>query len=173
LLILDVQPGQADFLEEVRLLGRWLIEPDVELALDPEWSLPAGHVPGQEIGSTDAATINQISYYLARIRKLRNLPQKVLIVHQFTETMITGREDLVDRPGVAIVYNVDGFGTAELKKNVYDQLAYQSGAGAVARRPAGGGRFNGFKLFYNEDTGLMSPAQALGLKPAPDVVVYE
>jgi hypothetical protein len=173
ILILDVQPGQAQFVEEVRQLGPWLIEPDVELALDPEWNLPAGHVPGREIGSTNAATVNQVSYYLARIRHLENLPQKVLIVHQFTEGMVTERDRVLDRPGVAIVYNVDGYGTADQKKNIYRQLAYRSGAGAGSTHPPGGGRFNGFKLFYKEDTGLMSAAQALGLAPPPDVVVYE
>jgi hypothetical protein len=43
----------------------------------------------------------------------------------------------------------------------------------VSRRPPGGGRFNGLKLFYKEDTGLMSPVQALGFDPPPDVIVYE
>jgi hypothetical protein len=173
ILILDIQPGQSEFVEEMRALGPWLIEPDVELALDPEWNLPAGHVPGREIGSTDAATVNQASYYLARIRRLRNLPQKVLIVHQFTEGMVTQRDRVLNRPGVAIVHNVDGYGTADQKKIIYGQLAYGSGAGAAATRPPGGGRFNGFKLFYREDTGLMTAAQALGLGPPPDVVVYE
>ena len=172
ILILDIQPGQSNFVEEVRQLGPWLLEPDVELALDPEWNLRAGQVPGREIGSTDAATVNQVSYYLARIRRLENLPQKVLIVHQFTDAMVSERDRVLDRPGVAIVHNVDGFGTADAKKSVYAQLAYSSGAGGAAR-PPGGGRFNGFKLFYKEDTGLMTSAQALGLHPAPDVIVYE
>jgi hypothetical protein len=172
-LILDIQPGHANFVDEVRALGQWLIEPDVELALDPEWHVPVGVVPGKQIGSMDAATINQVSYYLARLRRLRNLPQKVLIVHQFTEGMVTNRDQVRNRPGVAIVHNVDGFGTPVLKQNVYDQLAYQPPAGEALRLPPGGGRFNGFKLFYKEDTNLMGAPQALGLRPAPDVVVYE
>jgi hypothetical protein len=173
LLILDVQPGQSTFTEEVKLLEPWLAQPDVGLALDPEWNVPTGQVPGKVIGSTDAATINQVSDYLARLRRAKDLPQKVLIVHQFTESMVEDRDKVLDRPGVAIVYNIDGFGTADVKKNVYDQLVYHRGAGSAVRPPAGGGRFNGFKLFYKEDTGLMTPAQALGLEPAPDVIVYE
>jgi hypothetical protein len=173
ILILDVQPGQSTFVEEVKLLEPWLSQPDVGLALDPEWNVPAGQVPGKVIGSTNAATINQISYYLARLRHQKNLPQKVMIVHQFTEGMIKNRDQVLDRPGVAIVHNIDGFGTAAVKKNVYVQLVYHRGAGTAALPPAGGGRFNGFKLFYKEDTGLMKPAEALGLEPSPDVVVYE
>jgi hypothetical protein len=173
LLILDVQPGQSTFEEEVQVLEPWLSQPDVGLALDPEWNVPSGQVPGNVIGSTNAATINQVSYYLARLRHEKNLPQKVLIVHQFTEDMVQERDRVLDRPGVAIVHNIDGFGTADQKKNIYVQLVYHRGAGTAVRPPAGGGRFNGFKLFYKEDTGLMTPAQTLGLEPAPDVVVYE
>jgi hypothetical protein len=173
LLILDVQPGQSTFAEEVQVLEPWLSQPDVGLALDPEWNVPSGQVPGRVIGSTNAATINQVSYYLARLRHQKNLPQKVLIVHQFTEDMVVERDQVLDRPGVAIVHNIDGFGTADQKKHIYVQLVYHRGAGTAVRTPAGGGRFNGFKLFHEEDTGLMTPAQTLGLEPAPDVVVYE
>ena len=173
LLILDVQPGQSTFVEEVQQLAPWLSEPDVGLALDPEWNVPTGQVPGKVIGSMKAATVNQISYYLARLRRQKNLPQKVLIVHQFTEGMVKDRDKVLDRPGVAIVHNIDGFGTPDQKKNIYVQLVYHNGAGAAPATPPGGGRFNGFKLFYKEDTGLMSPVQALGLEPRPDVIVYE
>jgi hypothetical protein len=191
LLILDIQPGHSAFMDEVEALTPYLLQPDVGLALDPEWSLPPGHVPGKEIGSTDATTVNDVSAYLAKIVQVKNLPQKVLIVHQFTEGMVKGRDQVVDRPGVAIVHNVDGFGVAPSKIAVYDKLAYKVGAGAAGTTGASGaagasgasgaaqasdgkaGRFNGFKLFFHEDTGLMTPSQVLDLKPAPDVVVYE
>ena len=52
LLVLDIQPGHADFLAETRHLDRWLREPDVGLALDPEWHTP-GAVPGTQIGSVE------------------------------------------------------------------------------------------------------------------------
>lgn len=63
LLILDIQPGRADFIDEARALERWLKEPDVSLALDPEWHMGPGEVPGKTIGSVDAATINEVSQY--------------------------------------------------------------------------------------------------------------
>jgi hypothetical protein len=184
LLILDIQPGQADFMEEVRALEPYLVQPDVSLALDPEWKTPPGVQPGQEIGSTDAATVNEVSAYLAGIVRARKLPQKLLIVHQFTESMITDRDSIAPREGVAIVNNIDGFGTEPLKKGVYNQLANPAprrqpppetddtelSANQATPRPH---RFNGFKLFYHEDTGLMKPGDVLGMSPAPDVVVYE
>jgi hypothetical protein len=61
LLILDLQPGRSEFLTEARVYESFLRDPDVSLALDPEWQLAPGQTPGQQIGSTDAATINQVS----------------------------------------------------------------------------------------------------------------
>ena len=179
LLVLDVQPGQADFVEEVRALEPYLSQPDVGLALDPEWSVPDGTQPGSVIGSMDAEVVNEVSAYLARLVRLRDLPQKLLIVHQFTDEMITNRALLASRPEVALVLNMDGFGTAEQKQGVYDRLSQPTPRGpdrlgqeSLARERLGG-PYNGFKLFFREDTGLMSPRDVLGLRPAPDVVVYE
>jgi hypothetical protein len=169
LLVLDVQPGQADFVDEVRALEPYLTQPDVGLALDPEWSVPAGTQPGSVIGSTGAEVVNEVSAYLARLVRVRDLPQKLLIVHQFTEDMIADRDQLESRPEVALVVNMDGFGTAELKQGVYDRLALPPVRGPDTL----GGPYNGFKLFFREDTGLMSPRDVLALRPAPDVVVYE
>ena len=33
--------------------------------------------------------------------------------------------------------------------------------------------FNGFKLFFKEDTDLMRPQDVAHLRPRPDVIVYE
>ena len=64
LLVLDIQPGHADFLAETRHLDRWLREPDVGLALDPEWHTP-GAVPGTQIGSVEAEDVNAVAAHLA------------------------------------------------------------------------------------------------------------
>lgn len=168
LMILDIQPGQADFLDEVEALEPYLAQPDVGLALDSEWSVPEGVVPGKQFGSTDAATINRVSYYLARLVHRDHLPQKLLLVHQFTEGMVTDDEQIRSRPGVAIVSNVDGFGTPELKVGIYKRLTR-----ARTVTPGGGGYFNGLKLFFREDTNILAPASVLALGPQPDIVVYE
>src|SRR3954453_14985336 len=57
LLILDIQPGHAEFMDEVRALYPYLEYPDVGVALDPEWKVPADQVPGKVIGSTDASVV--------------------------------------------------------------------------------------------------------------------
>jgi hypothetical protein len=143
ILVLDIQPGQADFLEEVRALDEFLVEPDVSLALDPEWHMAEGQVPGQTIGSVTAQEINEVSKHLSQVVQSRRLPEKLLVIHQFTADMIENRGELRTYPGVALTLNVDGFGDPRLK------------------------------LFYREDTNMMKPEQVLRLRPQPAFVVYE
>jgi hypothetical protein len=162
LTLLDIQPGYAPFLQEAQALEQFLKEPDVSLALDPEWSMDPPQLPGQEIGSTDAATINEVSRYLSTIVRRYDLPQKLLVVHRFTGDMIQAEHDLERHPGVALVVNVDGFGDQPNKISKYNEFTRD------LRR-----RFNGFKLFYEEDVNLMKPKQVLRLSPRPDLVVYE
>jgi hypothetical protein len=162
LLVLDVQPGLAPFMEEVRWLEPWLREPDVGLALDPEWSMGPGEVPGEVIGSTEAAIVNRVARYVSGIVEEENLPQKLLIVHQFTTGMIHHRRRLEAPPGVALVVNVDGFGNRLNKISKYHLFVRDDGRW-----------FNGFKLFYEEDVNLMRPRGVLRLNPPPDVVIYE
>lgn len=160
LLVLDIQSGRSTFPREVRHLRRWLREPDVAVALDPEWNVGPGGVPAQQLGHVRARTVNAVSRYLARIVRRYRLPQKLLIVHRFTEPMIRGR--LRPAAGVPLSINIDGFGTRAEKRAVYRRLARR-------RR----GIHYGFKVFYEEDTRRMSPRQVLRLRPKPDVVIYE
>jgi hypothetical protein len=162
LTLLDIQPGYAPFLQEAQALEQFLKEPDVSLALDPEWSMDPPQLPGQEIGSTDAATINEVSRYLSSVVRRYDLPQKLLVVHRFTGDMIQAEHDLERNPGVALVVNVDGFGDQPNKISKYHEFTQD------LRR-----RFNGFKLFYEEDVNLMKPRQVLRLRPQPDLIVYE
>ena len=163
LLLLDLQPGRADFVAEVERLERWLREPDVGLALDPEWHVGPAEIPGQVIGSVDVGTVNEISARLSRIVARHDLPEKLLVVHQFTADMLAGRARLRDRPGVAIVLNSDGFGDPPNKIAKYEDL-----------RPERESPFYpGFKLFYREDIDLMSPGEVLDLRPQPKLIVYE
>ena len=162
LLVLDIQPGRGDFVSEARRLERWLREPDVGIALDPEWHVGPGELPGQVIGSVTADEVNAVSDYVARIVAEHNLPEKLFVVHQFTRGMIQGKERVVRRPGLAITMNVDGFGDRPNKISKYKLFTSE-----LARF------HDGFKLFYEEDTNLMSPGAVLDLRPPPDLVVYE
>src|SRR3954447_8707929 len=161
LLILDIQPGHADFLDETRHLDRWLREPDVGLALDPEWHTP-GVVPGTQIGSVTAEKVNEVARHVAAIVRRHHLPQKLFVIHQFTSSMIAGKQRVDTPPELAVTFNVDGFGAPPVKISKYRLFTRQRG------------RFNdGLKLFYHEDTDMMKPRGVLGLLPPPDLVIYE
>lgn len=160
ILLLDVQPGRSDFLTEAKALERWLREPDVSLALDPEWRMEAGEIPGQTIGSVDASEVNATSRWLSALTLRERLPEKLLLIHRFTDDMIENIDALEEPPDIATVINVDGFGSEADKVAKYRDLEPH--------------RFRaGFKLFYEEDTGLMTPQRVLRLRPQPDVIIYE
>jgi hypothetical protein len=161
LLVLDIQPGRSDFFTEVTRLRRWLRLPDVGLALDPEWRVGPGEIPGQVIGHVDSPEINATTAWLEQLIERNRLPQKLVIVHQFTDDMVD-ETALKPRTGEAIVLNADGFGTRPVKVSKYKRFTKQAP-----------GFEQGFKLFYHEDIGMMTPRQVLRLKPPPDVVVYE
>ena len=163
LLVLDIQPGHADFLSEAKRLEPWLGQPDVGIALDPEWHTP-GVVPGSQIGSVTAEEVNQVSDYVAGIVRARRLPEKLFLIHQFTDGMIQGKERVLPRPGLAVTFNVDGFGDRPNKLSKYAEFTAQSRG-----RPFS----DGYKLFYHEDTNLMAPADVMRMTPRPDLVVYE
>ena len=161
LLLLDVQPGRADFFTETTRLRKWLKEPDVGLALDPEWRVSEGQVPGDVIGQVDSREVNATSAWLAQLVERRGLPEKLFVIHQFTDDMIDHTE-LKLRDGLAMVLNVDGFGGREVKVAKYRAFARE------ARE-----FIPGFKLFYEEDLNLLEPRDVLRMKPRPALVVYE
>ena len=163
LLILDIQPGHADFMSEAVRLAPWLGQPDVGIALDPEWHTP-GVVPGSQIGSVTAEEVNQVSEFVSGIVRGRKLPEKLFLIHQFTDGMIQGKERVVPRPGLAITFNVDGFGDRPNKLSKYAAFTAQTRGRPFA---------DGYKLFYHEDTNLMAPDDVMRMQPRPDLVVYE
>jgi hypothetical protein len=162
LLFLDIQPGRSPAVAEVRAYLEFLKRPHVHLALDPEFAMGPGEVPGREIGSIDADDVNRVIEILADLVDAHGLPPKILVVHRFTEHMLTGRERIRLDTRVQVVINMDGFGAPALKRHSYRAF--------VASQPV---EFTGFKLFYQQDVPLMSAADVLALKPVPLFVVYQ
>jgi hypothetical protein len=161
LLLLDIQPGRSDFVREVRRLRPWLGQPDVGVALDPEWRLSRGQVPGV-VGSVGASEVNAVSAELQRIVQARDLPEKLLVLHQFHAGMLRHKQRIARRPGVATVVSLDGIGNRRFKLSEYH---------AVTARPSP--FYNGIKLFFREDFGLIRPRTILALRPPPDFILYE
>lgn len=162
LTILDVQVGHAQAKDEIVRLLPFLRRPDVHLALDPEFDMPAGIVPGRRIGTTDARAVNTAIRLLAAVVEKERLPPKVLLVHRFTEGMLTNAPAVKLDPRVQVVMVMDGYGPPSFKKRAYRV--------AIRREPV---EFAGIKLFYKNDRPQMSPREVLGLTPGPSVVIYQ
>ncbi|HET8580891.1 MAG TPA: hypothetical protein VFL98_00270 [Candidatus Paceibacterota bacterium] len=167
IVILDVQVGLSTLQEELPALEKYLAMPNVELAIDPEFSMKDGVPPGDEIGTFNAADINYAAHYLATLVQLHHLPPKVLIVHRFTYAMVTGTNSITPLPEVQIVMDMDGWGSQAKKIGTYNAV--------INPYPV---QFTGIKLFYKNDlkppsTGLLSTSQVLDLTPAPIFIQYQ
>ena len=159
-LMLDIQPGRSQFLTELRELREWVAQPDVDIALDPEWNVGRRGIPGRTAGSVGARQVNRVARSLARTVTRNGLPPKLLVVHQFRRGSVRHRRRISQRPGVQVVLNFDGIGAPGPKAAGFEALA-------VPRL------FNGFSLFYRRDTPLMRPASVLALDPEPDFLLYQ
>ncbi len=167
IVILDVQAGHSNMQSEVPRLEKFLKLPNVMLALDPEFSMQNGARPGKRIGSIDAREINFVIAYLAHVVKKYNLPPKILVIHRFTQNMVTNAHKIHIVPEVQVIMDMDGWGPQTLKRDSYK--AY------IAAEPV---QYTGIKLFYKHDnrkpsSGIFSPEQILELKPTPMFILYQ
>jgi hypothetical protein len=90
------------------------------------------------------------------------LPQKLLVVHEFTADMIPDRKKVLSRRGLALTFHVDGFGGRPYKLHQYRFL---SGSTANA--------YHGIKLFFRQDVDMLNAREAVALKPSPDLITYQ
>jgi len=162
LVVLDLQVGRGTVAAEIEKVRDLLARPNVHLAIDPEFAVAEGEIPGEYIGSVSAESIAYAQKVLAEISAEHGIPPKMLIVHQFREDMIQGKTQLAPVPGVQLVIDADGYGGPELKTAVYNFL--------VRDEPV---EFAGVKLFYGQDVPLMTAQEILDLVPAPDVIIYQ
>ncbi|MFE0375329.1 hypothetical protein ACFW1M_07020 [Streptomyces inhibens] len=166
LLLLNIQPGRASVLDEVRSLREWLVHPDVGVALDPEWEMGGGEVPGDSYGHTDGHELTEVARYLSELVEAHDLPQKPLVFHQVATSVVREQSALRPQPGVVLIKSADGIGSPGLKRGTWRRL--------VGDLPDG--LHTGFKLFYEEDaqgSRLMTPKEVLALRPQPEYVMYE
>lgn len=166
LVFLDIQVGHSTIKDEVTALETYLKMPNVHLGIDPEFSLKNGHVPGTKIGTFDASDINDAIAVLANLVRENNLPPKVLVVHRFTQGMVTNYKNIKIVPEVQVVMDMDGFGDKILKRSTYLRYIY--------REPV---QFTGFKLFYKNDNKnnwkMYTPEELLKFTPKPIYIQYQ
>ncbi len=170
LFIMDIQVGKSTLQAELPRLEPYLKNPDVMLAVDPEFSMhyqADGSRPGQKIGVLSAADVNYASGILEQIVDKYHLPPKILVVHRFTRRMVQNARDIKLRPNVQIVMNMDGWGAEWLKRDSYHDY--------IIAEPV---EYTGFKIFYHNDVrkagwSLMTPAQVLEFRPYPLYIQYQ
>jgi len=167
IVFLDVQVALSNLKSELPRLEKYLRMPHVHLGIDPEFSMKTGARPGSKIGTYDAADINYATEYLAKLVKENNLPAKILVVHRFTQGMVTNYKNIKLRKETQIVMDMDGWGEPELKKGTYRNHLY--------KEPV---QFVGFKLFYKNDLKkapniLMTPQDLMKLTPKPIYIQYQ
>jgi len=167
IIFLDIQVGFSDVETEIPLLEKYLKMPQVHLAIDPEFSMKGHLRPGKVVGTLDAADINFASDYLANLVRENNLTPKILIIHRYTQKMVTNYNKIKILPEVEVVMNMDGWGVEAKKINTYQQFIY--------KEPV---QFTGFKLFYKNDTlnpgsVIMTPSNLLKLSPQPIYIQYQ
>lgn len=163
LLFLDVQVGLSTVEAELPHLVPYLTRPYVHLALDPEFAMKDGKLPGRDwMGRMDAVEVNHAVDVLAKIVEEHKLPPKVLVVHRFTRNMLTNASQIRLDPRVQVVINMDGYGAPSGKKGAYKWF--------VVRHPV---QYTGFKLFYKNDKPMMTKEQVLELYPKPVYIQYQ
>lgn len=167
LVFLDIQIAHSTVQKEVPVLEEYLKLPNVHLALDPEFAMHGGTLPGKKIGTMDARQINWAIEYLQKLVQANHLPPKILIIHRFTEGMVTNADKIKPLPEVQVVMDMDGWGGPALKKNTYRHCIFMEPV-----------QFAGFKLFYKNDLRdkphrLLTPEEVLGLCPRPIYIQYQ
>ena len=163
-VVLDLQPGRATFPSQLAEIDDLLVHPHVSLALDPEWRVgPTERPGGGRIGSVDGAEVNQTIDDLDRLVRRHGLPPKMLVVHQFTPSMVTNRSIIRGTENVRVLFQMDGFGSLALKRRSWDRMVDDLAPGALT----------GWKNFYDEDQPTPTPEETLAQVPLPTYVSYQ
>jgi hypothetical protein len=163
-VVLDLQPGRADFLTQAKRYEELLARPNVGLALDPEWRLGPDQRHLSQIGSVTAGEVNTVVTWLADLTRAHKLPQKLLMLHQFQLQMISDR-DAVDtsRDELAVLIHADGFGSPGAKFETWSRMHIGSPPNV----------WWGWKNFIDEDSPTFTPVETMAIEPRPLFVSYQ
>jgi len=163
-VVLDLQPGRSNFLTQAKEYQSLLEQPNVGLALDPEWRLTPDQVPLVQIGSVSIDEVNSVVTWLAALTKANHLPQKLLVLHQFRLSMLPDRNQLnTSEPNLAYVIQMDGQGSQPEKQSTWQ---------AITTSPPSNVNF-GWKNFYAKDTPMLDPAATMQVSPQPWYISYQ
>jgi hypothetical protein len=163
-VILDLQPGRANFLTQAKAYESLLKLPNVGLALDPEWKLTADQLPLRQIGSVSMTEVNSVVSWLAQLTAQYRLPQKLLELHEFKAGEIQDEQALdTHNDDLAIVMDMDGQGTPAMKQATWQFVTSTAPSGVSF----------GWKDFFVKDQPMLTPAQTEVAAPQSVLISYE
>lgn len=162
LVLLDIQLGTDTIMNQVKSIEKWLKHPNVHLAIDTEFQVEEGQVPGENLGTVDGKKVQEAVEYVSKLTEENNLPDKFVLVHQFTEHVLTNKEAIQPTENVEVALNFDGWGSSTDKMALYKKY--------VRDKPS---QYGGFKIFYDKDEPVMTPEEVVKLDPSPAIVNYQ
>lgn len=161
-LILDLQIGRSSVIDEIRKIERFLTDPRVHVAIDPEYAVGTDGIPLETPGKISGDDLNRMQDVLTDIVNRNHLPPKMAIVHQYLEDTIEDGGATKKVAEVDLVLNMDAFGDAKEKNEKYKKFSARPYA---SRRS--------FNIFLHHDEHVLTEEEALRLKPSPDVIFYQ
>lgn len=162
ILMLDVQLGRDTALHQVKLLEKWLKLPYVHVAIDTEFHVEEGETPGVDLGSVDGSEVQEVVDYVSNLVEENDLPDKIVLVHQFTDHAVTNKQAIKPTDNVEVALNFDGYGDYGTKMSLYRKF--------VRNEPV---QYGGFKIFYDKDEPVLTPSEVLQLDPNPAIINYQ
>lgn len=162
LVLLDIQLGKDTVMEQVKMVEEWLKHPHVHLAIDTEFHVDEGERPGEDLGQVDGKEIQEAVEYVSELTEQNDLPDKFVLVHQFTGHVLTNKEAIQPKDNAQVAVNFDGWGDATDKQALYNKY--------IREEP---NQYGGFKIFYDKDEPVMKPEDVIKLDPSPAIVNYQ
>ncbi|MFK8024282.1 MAG: hypothetical protein AB8G26_10015 [Ilumatobacter sp.] len=163
-VVVDLQSGRSPFFEQILEYEEVLSFPHVSVALDPEWRFDAPGIPGGgRVGTVDAVEVNRTIAWLDDLVTRKRLPTKLVVLHQFTPSMVTNKAQIRSTLNCQVMMHMDGFGSLPLKRGSWGRMVDDLPPGALT----------GWKNFYDEDNPTPTPEETLDNEPRPMFVSYQ
>jgi hypothetical protein len=161
-VFLDLQIGRSQILDEVRGIERYLLNPRVHVAIDPEYAVGPEGVPIVTPGRITGDEINAVQAYLRELVERHQLPAKILVVHQYMEDTVVDGDRVEAMADVDFVLNMDGLGEVNEKKKKYAHFSSEPHS-----------KNDAFNVFLVYDEYVLSEQEILQLSPMPKIVFYQ
>src|SRR5699024_7179938 len=136
--------------------------PYVHLAIDTEYSVEEGEIPGEDLGEVDGEDVQEAVEYVDEMVRENDLPDKMVLVHQFGNGIVTNNDKIKPTEHVQLTLYLVGFRYTYIKISAYGIM--------VPLQPI---KYGGFKKFYDNDDPLLTPQELIQRHPSPANINYQ